>query len=558
VRGEVPSPAPRSPWLIAVLLVLATSAHTQVFRVQGGISTMFNAEGASLDVKGPNYDTNFGAGFLDGRFVLGGFVRSQRGSYTILSGDNNVSFSLPTDVFDTTHYFSARGFGVSRTTSSGGFYGFLGMTSTWFGTGFFQAAQSDTPVGVLFYDRRLKPDLHFYSRDIVSTRQTSLQALEWEPRKSVKASVAAGLGSNQAYMGTSLTLERSDMTLKLGYTVEGERFRRITVVTPLTSEVDRENLEFTYHPNSFFSLAASHNNLLQPIDSEGQMVRVAVNEALANFSLAKLYFGLGIFQSRYKAAGTFGSNIYVGHRFGHRLETNFNYFESRPEKESKTKMMTLSLREALFQRFSLLQLISRSEGQTTASFGGQVITNRFNAEVDYQNVYLPLRPDHPFQQALAVNASFRILGPLQLTAASNIAADGRMRYTFGLATFLYRSQGMVAWQRDQTYAFPKFLIQGIVKDDQGTPIQGAAVHLAAEVVYSDDEGKFLLRTRKRQAYSLQVALDEFMTNEFFEVVKAPTTVWAEPETNPERVEILLRRVHRPVNQPTTVSSSSTH
>ena len=543
---------------MVVTLVVTPSVLGQVFRVQGGASTMFNAEGASVDIKGPNYDANMGAGFFDGHLALGGFVRSRMGSYNILSGDNNVSFDLPTDVFDSTHYFSARGIGLSKTGSDRGFYGFLGMTSSWFGTSFFQAAQSETPVGILFFDRRLRPDLHFYSREIVSSRQTSLQALEWEPRKWLKSSVSAGMGSNQGYMSTSLTLEGSDMTLKVGYTEEGSRFRRITVVSPLMSEVQRENAEFTYHPNSFLSVAAGHHNLLQPTDSEGQMVPVSVNEALVNLSLARLYFGMGMFQSSYKGSGTVGTNLYVGHRFSQRLETNFNYFESQSDKQPKNTILTLSLREALLQRFSLLQLISRSEGQTTASFGGQMITNRFNVQVDYQNVYLPLRPDHPFQQALAVNGSFRVLGPLQLTAASNVAPDGHMRYTFGLGTYLYRSRGMVSWGGDQTYAFPKFLIEGVVKDDRGSPVQGAALHLGGEVVYSDEEGKFLLRTRKRHPCTLQVAPDEFMTAELFEVVQAPSTVWPELEASATPLEIVLRRVHRPVAQSTASSSTSAH
>src|SRR4051812_3757340 len=151
---------------MAPMLLVAPAAVGQVFRVQGGVSTMFNAEGASVDIKGPNYDANMGAGFFDGHLALGGFVRSRMGAYTIVSGDNNLSFDLPTDVFDSTHYFSARGVGVSKTGHDGGFYGFLGMTSSWFGTSFFQAAQSETPVGILFFDRRLKPDLHFYSREI--------------------------------------------------------------------------------------------------------------------------------------------------------------------------------------------------------------------------------------------------------------------------------------------------------------------------------------------------------------------------------------------------------
>jgi len=530
-------------------MILAPHSPGQVFRVQGGVSTMFNANGASLDIKGPNYDANMGMGFFDGHFELGGFVRSKIAGYTVTSGDDNVPFNLPTDIFDSTHYFSARGIGISQKNKNNGFYAFAGMTSTWFGTGFFQAAHSEAPVGILFFDRSLKPDLHFYSRDIVSSRQTSLQALQWSPQKWLKTSVSAGVGSNQAYLGTGVSVETSNLTLKLGYTAAGGGFRRVTVVSPLTSEVERENAEFSYRLNSNVSFAAGHHHLIQPIDLKSPMIHVAVNEALANFSLASLYFGTGVFQSTVMGRNTVGTNLYLGHRFGRRLDTNFNYFESHSPGETKTTILTLALREQLFQRFSLLQLISRSEGQTTAAFGGQMITNRFNVQVDYQNVYLPLRPDHPFQQALALNAAVRLFGPLQMTAASNVAPDGHVRYSFGLATFLYRYQGMVSWGSQQTYAFPKFLVQGVVHDVEGNPIQGAALHIAGEVVYSDDTGHFLLRFRKRQQYPLQVTPDEFMTNEYFEVVQAPATVWPELEESARNLAIVLRRIPLTRNHP---------
>ena len=542
--------------LLMAALFLPAIALGQVFHVQGGVSTLLNAEGASVDIKGPNYDANMGLGFLDGHFEFGGFTRLKVAGYTLTSGDDTVPFNLPTDIFDSTHYFSARGLGVSQTTKQSSFYAFAGVTSTWYGTGFFQAAHSETPAGILFFEHRLKPDLRFYSRNIVSSNETSLQALEWQPKKWLKTSVTGGLGSDQPYFGTGVSMETEKMSLRLGYIATGSNFRRVTVFSPLTSEVERENIEFAYRANSFISFAAGHHNLLQPIDTKSPMVRVAVNEALVNFSLAKLYFGTGVFQSRLMGRNTVGTNLYVGHRFGQRLETNVNYFASRPQNEPKTTMLTLSLRESLFQRFSLLQLISRSDGQTTAALGGQMITNRFNVQVDYQNVYLPLRPEHPFQQALALNAAIRLLGPLQVTVASNIAPDGHIRYSFGLATFLYRYQGMVSWGSQQTYSFPKFVVQGVVKDVQGNPVQGAALHIAGEVIYSDDVGRFLLRLRKRQDCPLQVTPDEFLSNDYFEVVQAPAIVQAQLEEGAKDIEIVLRRVPPPHTQPVVTTTAS--
>src|SRR5437763_13496721 len=105
-------PAQRA--LLMLVVLLAAGADAQVFRVQGGTSTMLNAQGGSLEFKAPNYDGSFGLGYLNGRVMFGGETRYKYHDYTILAGDDSVPFTLPTDVFDHSHYFSARGAGFTR------------------------------------------------------------------------------------------------------------------------------------------------------------------------------------------------------------------------------------------------------------------------------------------------------------------------------------------------------------------------------------------------------------------------------------------------------------
>jgi hypothetical protein len=131
-------------------LLLAGSAVAQVFKVQGGTSTLLNAEGGSVEFKAPNYDGSVGLGFFEGHFEYGAEARRLFHGYTLLAGDDTVPFTLPTDVFDSSHYFSARGIGAIHKNSESCLYVFAGATSTWLGTGFFNAATSNDPVGILF------------------------------------------------------------------------------------------------------------------------------------------------------------------------------------------------------------------------------------------------------------------------------------------------------------------------------------------------------------------------------------------------------------------------
>src|SRR5947209_4401095 len=133
----------RSTYALLLLLIWAGTGSAQVFRVQGGESTLLNAQGGSVEFKAPNYDGTVGLGFYNGRFEFGAETRYLFHGYTVLAGDDSVPFTLPTDVFDSSHYFSARGMGATRKYANQTFYAFAGTTSTSLGTGFVNAVNHE-------------------------------------------------------------------------------------------------------------------------------------------------------------------------------------------------------------------------------------------------------------------------------------------------------------------------------------------------------------------------------------------------------------------------------
>jgi hypothetical protein len=528
--------------LIAIAM-LTCSANAQVFRLQGGASTLLSAEGGSVEFKAPNYDGSLGLGFYNGKVQFGAETRYLFRGYTMLAGDDSVPFTLPTDVFDSSHYFSARGIGATRKDAKDTFYAFAGTTSTWFGTGFFNAAGSDDPVAIFFYERKLSRELKFFSRDIVSNRQTSLQGIEYHPNKWLKSAIMGGLGSNQPYFASSADVETEKLALKTSYTITGDNFRRITVISPVSSEVNKENVQLLYRPNEFVSITTGHENILEPVEPRGPMQQASVNQISSDFHIERFYFGTGLFSSNASGRSTQGTNLYLGRRIGQRLEVNTNYFRSKPQAGETQTILAGTVRENFSSRFSFLQLISRTAGQTTFAFGGDFTSNRLLLRADYQNVYLPFRPDRPFQQALALNVAVRVMGPLQITAASNVAPDGHLRYAFGASTYLYRLRGMVFNANSpDSFSIAKYVVQGIVKDDQGMPVEGAALHIGKAVAYTDSSGRFMVRFSKRGPFPLSLAPEEFINNGIYELVSAPTQVNAESEDRITDVEVTVRRV----------------
>ena len=538
--------------LLVLAMLPAGRANAQVFRVQGGTSTMLNAQGGSVEFKAPKYDGSADLGYFEGHLRYGAENRYQFHNFTLLTGDETIPFVLPTDVFDASHYFSVRGIGATDKNSARKYYAFAGTTSTWLGTGLFNAATSDDPVGMLFYERKLNDHFKFFSRNIVSRRQTFLEGLEYEPSRSVKASLTGGIGSNQKYFAASFDAETQKLIFRTSYVLTGNSFQRISLASPLSSEVNKGNVQLLYKPLDFVSITAGHQNLLEPETLGGAMQQATVNQLSVDFHVEKFYFGSGLFSSSSSGRSAQGTNVYVGRRFGRLLEINENWFQSKSEGEPTSKILSGTIRENVSSRLSLLQLISRTNGQTTFAFGGNFTSNRLMLQADYQNIYLPFRPAHPFEQALALNASVRVIGPMQITAASNVDPTGHLRYTFGMSTYMYRMSGMISSARSETFSIAKFLVQGVVKDDQGNPVEGAALHIGKEVVYSDSTGAFLVRMGKHGPFPLSVAPDEFITNGAYETVSTPSTVRAETEEVAAKLIIVIRRI--PPQQRKTVAS----
>ena len=525
-------------------LQLAAVTSGQVFKVQAGGSTLLDAEGGSVEFSAPNYAGTLGIGVHAGQFVFGAETKLKYRSSVLLFGDDSVPFNLPTDIFNPSHYFSARGAGLSRTNERQHLYVFGGSTATFLGAGFFNSATANDPVGIVFYDRKLTKSLRFISRDIASNRQTALEALEWSPLKQVTASLTGGVGSNQRYFASAVDVETNQLAVKTSYVATGTMFRRITVTSPFASEVNKGNIELLYRPGKFFSITTGHQDVLQPVTRNGPMQEAAVNEVVTSFHIEKFYFGAGLFQSHAALGDTQGTNLYVGRSIFDRFEVSTNYFASQPRNGSRSTIVSGLVRENLTHRFSLLQLVSHSNGQTTVAYGGGFTGNRLMLNVDYQNVYLPFRPDRPFEQALAFNAALRVFGPLQMTALSSVDPGGHIRYTFGLSTYLYHLGGMRSADGAPPAAvrIAKYLVEGEVRDDKGNPVEGAALHIGRELAYSDSQGHLLARFSKPGPFALTLAPDEFTTPGLYELVSAPHEVKADVESRASNIKIVIRRV----------------
>jgi hypothetical protein len=515
----------------------------QVLRVEAGASDILPSQGGAINIQGENYEGYLGAGEVGGAFRLGSYVKTSFDGYKFTLGDQTTAIGLPTDIFSAQQYFLTRG-----ASASGQFHGakvflFGGATTLGVGSQFFQAAQTQVPLGMFFLDIPLSDKLAFHSRNLGSTKQTSIQGLDWRPWKWLNTGLSAGIGGNQPYFATTLNVHRDWLDIKAGYIEAGDHFRRITTPSVFAAEPDRENILVTLKPVSNLVLIGGHENLLQPqTDLNAPFMRATVDQLQSSYSVARFRLGAGVFQSRSQLFHNVGEDFSVFRPVTRNVEAGVNYFRTISGTTPKTSNLSGTIRERINPKLSLLQVVTRSLGNTNVLFGGSYTVNRFSVSVDYQTLYLPFLPTNPFQQGLSVSLRVKLFGNFHINGDTFRSPDGRLRYSAGVGTLITRA--FQNGNRNEAFNFPKYVVRGHVRDQSGAPIEGAALRIGDELVYTNAFGEFLLRRQKTDQLRFEVVLPEFLNAMTFTVVGAPSTVTPEPEDSAHDVLVVLSPVFR--------------
>jgi hypothetical protein len=515
-------------------------AYAQIFQLEGGTSTLYQAHGGSLAFRAANYDGWVGVGSLNG-WRAGAFLRTHMRDSTLTLGDDVIPFQLPTDVFDTSHYLMGRGVGLARSWGTTKVFGFAGATSVGWGTPFFRAAEAQKGVGLLFLERQLTPSLSVFSRNVFSGRQSSINGLDWQIRPGLHGAVAGGLGSNRGYLASSLTYDRDWMTVKAAYIRADERFRRITVQQPLSSEVDRENILVTLRPKPYASFTAGRQNFLQPLSDGRGAIHGSVNQYLATLAVARFNLSAALFDSHVLGARSTGASFSAGRKLFDRLQVNGNWLWNRPAHGRVLTSLLGTFREIISPRLSLLQLVNNSQGRTSVSYGGEFVSNRVTIGVEYQTLYVPFLTGSQFKQAVVLNLHLRPFGNYQFNAGSYVAPDGTVRYTAYGGTFLYRGN-LGGANASSSVTLYKYIVRGRVVDEEGRSVRGAALRVDGELVFSDSSGEFFVRKKHAATFALEVLPDQFLVPGRYEVVSAPTKVATAPDELAKEVTVVVRRV----------------
>ena len=527
--------------MVWLLTAVAPPLLGQVFEVNGGASSLYQAQGGTLSVRGPSYKASLGAGTVAGRFVGGANFTKVVGRSTWITGDDLIHFVLPTDIFDASHYVVAQGAGVMTTWRNSGVFAFAGATSTEFDSPLFEGARAENPAFILFLDRRLAPGLSISSKMIFSRQITAIEGLDWAPADRLKIGFSGGVGANQPYGAASLDFRRKWITVQAAYVEAGDQFHRAVVETPLLSEPDRENAVITLKPTRFFSISAGRQNFLTPLNNSQNNVRSSIDQGTASLDVAGVGLLASFYHSTYLGNWNDSTAYTAGREFTTRLHATASYLESRPNNAVKTRSFIANFSEVLTPRWNVTEVVTRSHQQTTVSFGGGFLSNLLSVSAEYETYYVPQRNSSPFVQAMIIDLHLHLFRNVSLHGGSFVAPDGSLRYTAeatGIVTRETKGGGGSA----QHYSIGSSMLRGRVMDSQGQPVEGAALLIDSVPVFTDSEGRFFLREGRAHTHKLQVLPDKFLNGGSYEVESAPATVKATKNAAGPETLIIVKRV----------------
>ncbi len=529
-------------WLLILssLAMGARAASGQVIQIQGGSSSLLNASGGSVELHASDSTARFDFGVIGGPELGFSYSKVFHGwDYSV--GDRFIPFVLPSDQFSRSSYFLGRGLSLEKKEGDDRMLFYLGTTSLGYRTPYLDLATSQQPVELIFYEHQVSPTAKFYSYNILSSRQTSLQGFEWMPRKGLKLATIGGIGNNQGYWAGSLDFERDWISVQAGYTQSGDSFRRVDVKAPLVAETRGPILRVQLRPAQWLAFTGSHENYLNPIPHSSLGPSASVDSLGANVTAGGFSFNSAIFHSQTKVSDLHSFNLGVQRNLGERMNVSEYFFQSRAGNSTWRSISTL-LRENLTRRFSLSQSVMSGNGRTNLELGGNFVSNRFSIGLDHQTFFYPFagRSQSPLRQALIVNLQVQLPHNTQFHAATAVDALGRLRYTTYADSYFYPNDA--GGEGGGRYRpLPEYVVRGVVVDDRKEPVRGAALKVGGQMVFSDSQGSFILRVAKSKDYSLEVLLDQFMFPGHYEVMSAPSELRSGKEEQANTYEIVLRR-----------------
>jgi hypothetical protein len=510
-----------------------------VMEVQGGGSSLVGGYGATANFWRNGMDGWVGIGYLDGLRV-GAFLRKAVGKDTLRLGNDALVMRFPTDLFSPGYNLLVQGVSMGGGMTSGSYLAFAGASSSSLSAPSFQATRIEKPMGALFLQRLVSPTVRLTGNLLLARRQTIMPGVQWQATPDLTTALVAGTGAGSFYSAAAASYRRGPLDVQAMYAWNPDRFRRADVPGPTQTEAERENLSVTYDVGSGFQVGLARQHFLQDSADAVAPIRATGNSAFASGRVQEVRVTAGLYDSRSQGVSNLSSYLALGRELTHWLDAELFVLQSRPSGRPASTTPIVNLRWRVSPRVRLMQQLSMHDSHPTILFGANLITALGEFGADYQIVHQPFEPLKPFRSTLNLTARLQ-LGRYSTNVGTYVRPDGSVDYSASGSTFLYMGAfgGIQPQQLGQSMG--QYIVRGVVTDEAGQPVEGAAIDLSGEMAFTNSRGEFFVRVRRPQRYALVVSLDDFLLPGRWALVRAPSEVRAESEARARPVEIVLRR-----------------
>ena len=546
-------------WFGGLALSCATPLFGQVVELSGGSSTLYQSQGATLKLHGSRYESALSGGVADGHFIAGSYLRwgSPATSYTV--GMQEFNFNLPTDLFSGDHRLNTIGLGVKTRIAGTQVQGFLGAASTRLDSPFVQGFTRLQPAAALLLKTELRSHLSLSTQLFDASTLTLIESLSWKARRGLELAASLGFAGTQHYAAVSMDLRKPRHDLALQYVSTGDEFHRTGTDQDQAPEFVHENLSYTYRSSIVprFTFTVIRQNFLipgsetpgiqiEPVSTDFPPVAPVVtpasisglDQASAVEQVGRLHLSQSVFHSSYEGESNLAYAVGLSTSFTRRFELQSSLFKSyllhTPARPVSSLVTTL--RERLTSRLSISQTVNYSSGQPTIGFGGALLSGVGVLSVDYQTVYIPTRPENPFQQSLMLDLQLSIFGRLLLHAGTFVSPAGKLLYTIDA----HGAQG-ISHSSASSATHPSLgnsVLSARVVDEAGNPVEGAALEIDGKLLYTDSAGSLFLRESKPSLHQFKVAVDDFLDGRIYRVVSQPMQIASSKAVQPPSVIVV--------------------
>jgi hypothetical protein len=478
-------------WLL-ILVLTGGSVRGQTLQVSAGASTLFPSEGGELTLYTAEANTTVGAGVENGHLVAGAQTNFLFHGWDFTAGDSKIFLATQQLGLSTVN----RGVSSSRKNVDSTLTMFAGAVGQAYSTPFFSGLSAHRVGAGFAYTKR------------------------WEPGKRTSCR-GAGCLSNHGILELSTVEAYTNGKLTA---LEGGSYQWRGLSLLGTAGLLEGKTYATADASYRFSHAA--------FDVGRQVFiwrteRSTVQSGNVSTWIGPVTTHAGWFSSHTATGKTAGAGL----RFGP-VTTSGDIFLS-----SGQRILSGSVMEKLSRHFSLSQFYTRSGNQQSFNFGGSFTSNPVTLTVGWQQVFVPFATAAPFQKVLSVTLAFQLPHSTTLNLATVAAPTGGTRWSAYGGTYAETPwlPGTSSGQSVGRAQIGRYGVTGHVVGADGVGVEGIAVQVGDQLVYSNATGEFAARFRKARQVAVGVLLTESTSPGSWTVVSCPGT--ATPSGVPIQIQV---------------------